>query len=143
MAKEEDVTRIMSRTVYTLTGDQTVRDAVAMMAKKNAGSVVVIDGSRVVGIITERDVVRKLGGSGLLSKKLSSIATKPVVTVSPNTQVWEAFSLMLKKGIRRLPVVKGGKVVGIVTERDLLKWVVGVFYEPNVPADIKKLISQN
>ena len=51
--------------------------------------------------------------------------------------------VMLRRKIRRLPVTKDGKLVGIVTERDLFKWVVGVLYAPNVPEDVKKLIAQN
>jgi CBS domain-containing protein len=115
------------------------------MAKLDIGSLIVTSGGRAVGVVTERDVVKVVarGGAASLRKRLDSVASKPVVTVSPTTEIWEAFTLMLKKKIRRLPVVERGKVVGIVTERDLLKWVVGVFYEPNIPADVKKLITQN
>jgi len=135
----------MSRTVRTSTKEKKVGDAVKIMASRDIGSVVITAKGKPVGIVTERDVVRELAQGGALSlrKSLWSICSKPVVTVTPSTEIWEAFATMLKEGIRRLPVVEQGKVVGIVTERDLLKWVVGVFYEPNVPPSIKKLLAQN
>jgi CBS domain-containing protein len=142
---EDVVSKVMSRTVRTSTKEKKIGDAVKIMAGRDIGSVVITAGGKPVGIVTERDVVRELahGGTASLRKSLGSIASMPVVTVTPTTEIWEAFATMLKEGIRRLPVVEGGKVVGIVTERDLLKWVVGVFYEPNVPRDIRKLLTQN
>jgi CBS domain-containing protein len=79
-----------------------------------------------------------------LNRPLSQTAKRKVITVTPETEIWEAFTLMLKNKIRRLPVVtKAGKLVGIVTERDLFKWVVAAAYEPEIPEEIKKLIAQN
>ncbi len=135
----------MSRTVHTATISSKLGDAVKLMAKRDIGSIVVVDRGDPAGIVTERDVVRVLAhwGGSSLKKSLRSVVSKPLVTVSPTTEIWEAFATMLRKGIRRLPVVEGGRVVGILTERDLLKWVVKVFYEPNIPPDIKELVMQN
>jgi CBS domain-containing protein len=66
-----------------------------------------------------------------------------VISISPKTEAWEAFTTMLRKKIRRLPVEEKGKLVGMVTERDLFKWVVRVFYEPNIPDEFKELVAQN
>ena len=141
----DEVGKIMSKTVRTVSGTDPVSKAIVEMAKYEIGCVVVMEGGAPVGIITERDVVRQLAGRSNkgLGSPSKTFASKPVVTVSPETEIWEAFTIMLRKKIRRLPVVQDGRLLGIVTERDLFKWVVGVFYEPNVPADIKKLITQN
>lgn len=139
------VGRIMSKTVRTVAGRTSLRSVLALMRRHDIGSVVVMESGAPVGIITERDVVKKLAARGprVLGLTSRELASKPVVTTSPETEVWEAFTVMLRKKIRRLPVMKGNRLVGIVTERDLLKWVVGVLYEPNVPRDVKKLIAQN
>lgn len=146
MSRSEDaVSEIMSRTVKTIADARPVRAAVAMMTKNDIGSVVVVKGRVPVGIITERDVMRRLAGKSQASLDQPSgrLASKPLITVSPETMIWEAFILMLRRRIRRLPVTRDGKLVGIVTERDLFKWVVGVLYAPNVPQDVRKLIAQN
>jgi CBS domain-containing protein len=146
VSKTQDTVRsIMSKTVFALPPSKRTFDALNLMIEKDIGSVPVIDGDKLYGIITERDIVRKITASfDYLNHPLSDTAKKLVVTVSPDTEVWEAFTLMLKNKIRRLPVVsKSGKLVGIVTERDLFKWVVEVAYEPEIPEQIKKLIKRN
>jgi len=136
---------IMSKTVVTVSASLTIRAAVAEMVKHDVGSVVVTKKGAPIGIITERDVMRRLAGRGGKDLDLpsESLASKPLVTVSPGTEIWKAFMVMLRKKIRRLPVMEGKKMVGIVTERDLFKWVVGVLYAPNIPKDVRKLIAQN
>jgi CBS domain-containing protein len=137
----ETVSEVMTKTVSTLSPTKKTFDALNMMIKHDFGSVVVTDRGKVVGIITERDIVRKITKSfDYLNRPLSETASKAVVSVSLDTPIWEAFALMLRKKIRRLPVLKKGELAGIVTERDLFKWVVKVAYEPNIPDDIKKLI---
>ncbi len=143
-ARDETVSSVMSKTVFTLQPSRRTFDALEMMIKHDFGSVVVAKRGKIVGIITERDIVREITKSfDYLNKTLKQTATKPVTTVSPGTPIWEAFALMLRKKIRRLPVLKGKSLVGIVTERDLFKWVVKVAYEPDIPRDIRKLLAQN
>jgi CBS domain-containing protein len=134
----------MSRTVRTVEAEKTVSYALNAMTKYDIGSVIVLEGGRPTAIATERDVTRKLSeeGADSLDWPVKRIASKPLLTISPSAEVWEAFTTMLRKKIRRLPVLEDGSLVGIVTERDLLKWVVRVFYEPNVPDDIRELILQ-
>ena len=135
----------MSRTVRTIDAEDDLLAALKIMVKHDIGSVVVVRDGKPIGIITERDIVKRIGnvGQSALSSNVSKLASSPLVTVSPDTKIWEAFTIMLKKGIRRLPVKDDGGLAGIVTERDLLKWVVRVTYEPNIPEEIKRLISQN
>ena len=141
---KDSVNEVMTKTVFTLTPTKKTIDALNAMVKKDIGVVVVVDRGKFVGIITERDIVREITKSfDYLDRKLLETAKRPVITVEPKTPLWEAFALMLKNKIRRLPIVKNGKLVGIVTERDLFKWAVKVAYEPNIPHDLRKLIAQN
>lgn len=145
MTGDDKVSKLMSKTVRTADADDTLLDALNLMVKHDIGSIVVLSGGKPYGILTERDIVKRLGkeGPGALDKKVGKMASRPLVTASPDSEAWEAFALMLRKGIRRLPVMDGNRLSGIVTERDLLKWVVKVTYEPNIPEEIKRLIAQN
>jgi CBS domain-containing protein len=141
---KDTVNEVMTKTVFTLPPSKKTIDALDAMVKRNIGAVVVVKGEKIVGIITERDIVREITKSfDYLDRKLVETSKRPVITVEPKTPLWETFALMLKNKIRRLPVVKDGKLVGIVTERDLFKWAVKVAYEPNIPEDLRKLIAQN
>jgi CBS domain-containing protein len=142
---QDTVRSLMSRKVFGLPPSKRTIDALELMIKKDIGSVPVLERGKLYGIITERDIVREITASfDYLNRPLSKTAKKQVVTVTPGTEIWEAFTVMLKNKIRRLPVVtKAGKLVGIVTERDLFKWVVAVAYEPEIPDEIKELIKRN
>ncbi len=142
---QDSVKTLMSRKVFGLPPSKRTFDALNLMIKKDVGSVPILQRGKLYGIITERDIVREITRSfDYLNQSLSKTAKKPVVTVTPETEVWEAFTVMLKNKIRRLPVVtKSGKLVGIITERDLFKWVVAVAYEPEIPDEIKKLVKRN
>ena len=125
----------MSSPVITVRPEDRVRDAVALMATRNIGAVVVTVGDEPLGILTERDVVRKLmmsGEAGTLELAVSDIMSKPLITCSPDTTILNAFITMYEKRIRRLPVVEKGKLVGIVTERDLVYWVLRLLGYPNM-----------
>jgi CBS domain-containing protein len=71
---------------------------------------------------------------------VKNVVTKALVTAPPNMPVQDAFELMLKNKIRRLPVIENNNIVGIVTEKDLMRWVLRVSYEPNVPKRIKMVL---
>lgn len=144
-AEQDTVKSLMSRKVYGLPPSKRTFDALNLMIKKDIGSVPVLQNGKLYGIITERDIVREITASfDYLNRPLAKTAKKLVVTITPDTEIWEAFNVMLKNKIRRLPVLtKSGKLVGIITERDLFKWVVAVTYEPEIPIEIKKLIKRN
>ena len=118
-----------------------VEEALRVMVKFDVGSVIVTDNGRPVGIITERDVTRaSIQGSQLLSLPVTCLMSGHIQTASPDTEIWRAFETMLKLGIRRFPIVQEGKLVGIVTEKDLTRWVLRVFYEPNIPEELLPLV---
>ena len=99
------------------------------MVKNNIGSVIVSDGGRYVGIVTERDLVKKVLSVGKDPTKtsLGEVMSSPLVTKETSRGLGEATSLMIQLGIRRLVAVENGKMVGIFTQRDLQQKVDEVF----------------
>jgi len=145
VANTEDTVRaVMTRTPITITPDTPVRKALQIMIKRDIGSLIVMKNEKPVGIVTERDVTRRSlrpeKAKGVYGRPVTRLMTRPLITVPPTTPVWEAFETMVTKKIRRLPVVEQDRLVGLVTERDLFKWVIRVFYEPNIPDRIKKFL---
>jgi len=128
--------------VISVDVSERVEEALRLMIKFDVGSVIVTDKQRPVGIITERDITRvSLRGDSLLKIPVRSLMSKPVQSISPETEIWKAFELMLKLGVRRLPVVDSDeKLIGVVTEKDLTRWVLRVFYEPSLPEEIRTLV---
>ncbi len=120
----DTIGEIMTRDVASIGPDDAVEQAVRAMVSREIGSVVVVDGGRAVGVLTERDLTRRLlDDRDLLAARVGDVMSSPVVSTSPATQIVDAFDLMNGRGIRRLPVVDGDRLVGIVTERDLMRWV--------------------
>ena len=131
MRKAADlVDGVMSAPVVQVVPQDTVADALQSMVERDIGAVVVVEDGRPVGVFTERDVSRRiLDDPKLLDREVGDVMSAPVVTVTPTDEVVFIFGLMTDKRIRRLPVVEGNKLVGIVTERDLLRWVDAVASE--------------
>jgi CBS domain-containing protein len=145
LSDKDSVEEIMSKTVRTIDSSGTVGRVLETMANYDIGSVVVVEGKRPVGMVTERDFARKYARerTANMEWKIGEIVSKPAISVAPEAKVWDALDLMVTKKIRQLPVVKGGELVGIVTERDIFKWIVRVIYSPNIPDELKKSIAQN
>ena len=140
-AEHASLTQIMTTRVVTVDISERVEEAIRLMVKFDIGSIVVVDRENPVGIITERDITRAaLRGDSLLKLPARSLMSRPLQTVTPDTEVWRTFEIMLKLGARRLPVVENGKLLGIVTEKDLTRWVLRIYYEPNLPAEIRSLV---
>ena len=110
----------MSTMLHTVSPSTTVGEAVALMAQYRIGSTVVMDGTRLVGIFTERDTVRAISQShDAPGHEVSSWMTRDPMTVAPDDDAEAALNTMLTHGFRHLPVVDGGEVIGIVSIRDL------------------------
>jgi len=124
------VQQMMSSPVVHVAPDDSVADALRAMIDRDIGAVVVVDDGRPVGVFTERDVSRRiLNDRELLIRRVGDVMSAPVVSVAPTDEVVFIFGLMTDKRIRRLPVVEGDRLVGIITERDLLRWVDAVASE--------------
>jgi CBS domain-containing protein len=110
--------------VVSVSSNDRVSDAVALLAEKRIGAVPVIDGNRVVGIFSERDVVYSIArdGAAALEARIGDVMTAPAMTVDPDTAVMAGLSLMSKRRIRHLPVVRGDDVVGFISIGDLVKF---------------------
>jgi CBS domain-containing protein len=131
MVKAPDfVQQMMSSPVVHVVPDDSVADALRKMIDRDIGAVVVAEDGRPVGVFTERDVSRRiLDDPQLLVRSVGDVMSAPVVSVAPTDEVVFIFGLMTGKRIRRLPVVEGDRLVGIITERDLLRWVDAVASE--------------
>jgi CBS domain-containing protein len=120
----DTIGELMTKDVVTVAPDDRVRDALRKMIDHDFGSVVVAEDGRAVGVFTERDVTRHvLTDVALLDERIRDLMSGPPITVQPGDQIVDVFELMNGKGIRRLPVVDGDTLVGIVTEGDLRRWV--------------------
>ncbi|MGD1030127.1 MAG: CBS domain-containing protein [Opitutaceae bacterium] len=104
----------------------TVAEAVAEMNRHRIGSVVVLDGSRLAGIFTERDVLRRVVGAGVdpLKATVAEVMTADLVTVTPATTVDEAMEIFTEKRCRHLPVMDNGRLVGVLSIGDVTRWSV-------------------
>lgn len=116
----------MTKEVKTAEGTKKVASVVKTMAEAKIGSIVVVGKDKTpVGIFTERDLVNKISerGADVLSMEISKVMSKPLTIISPSATIWDAVTLMGRAGIRRLPVVEDGRLIGILTERDVLKLI--------------------
>jgi CBS domain-containing protein len=114
------------RNLWSIDPDATVLDAVAKMAEKDIGSLVVMDGEKLIGIITERHYSRNviLKGKASPTTLVRDIMERNVIHVQPEQSVELCMALMTDKRVRHLPVLEGIKVIGIVSIGDLLKFVI-------------------
>lgn len=109
---------------FTIAGDAQVADAIRLLTDRRIGAAPVLDGDQVVGIFSERDVMKCLAsiGAQALSRHVSDLMTAPAVTVSPRESVLAALALMTQRRIRHLPVIDDGALVGLVSIGDLVKY---------------------
>ncbi len=123
---------VMTREVCTAAPDETLHAAAKKMIEFGVGSIVVVDEGEPRGIVTEKDILSKVVAKNKTPSevKLREIMSSPVITILPTTSIREATRIMIKRGIRRLPVIDNGKLVGIVTDTDIL----------NISMDISELI---
>lgn len=110
--------------VFAIEADASVFEAVQQMVELNAGSLLVTESGEITGIVTERDYLRRVALHELDDREtlVREIMSSPLIVVTPETTVDECMALMTDRRIRHLPVVDGGKVVGVVSIGDLVKF---------------------
>ena len=110
--------------VISCDSNDTMREAVALLAKKRIGAVPVMRGGSVVGIFSERDVIYKLANEGeaCLNRPLADVMTAPPITVETTSLINEALALMTRRRIRHLPVMENGAMVAFISIGDLVKY---------------------
>lgn len=113
--------------IAAVAAESTVFDAIALMAEKNIGSLLVMDGDTLLGIVTERDYARKvvLRGKASPTTPVREIMNADVIVVSPDHTVEECMGLMTGKRVRHLPVVDGGRIAGVISIGDLVQSIIG------------------
>lgn len=112
--------------VFTVTPDETVYNAITLMSEKNIGAVPVVDGGKVIGILSERDYTRKIALHGKSSKTttVKDIMTSPTTTITPDYTIDQCMQLITNKRCRHLPVVKDEVIVGMISIGDLVNWTI-------------------
>lgn len=126
MTTVNDLLRDKPSEIWTVAPDDSVYDALQLMADKNVGAVLVLEGGRLVGLLSERDYARKLALENRTSRDTSvrDVMTQRVAIVSPNKDIEECMALMTDKHVRHLPVMDNDKLVGLVSIGDLVKGVI-------------------
>jgi len=117
------VSEIMSTDLVTIASTETAEKAAKLMKARKVGSILVFDSEKPAGIITERDLVRCVMSEGKdpRSVKIREIMSKPLITVGIDAEINEIAEMMSRKNVHKFPVMSGGKIVGIVTDHDILK----------------------
>jgi len=134
IARHREIKQIMTQEVVTITPENTLYEAARIMGEKHIGSLIVVKYDTLVGIITERDLLREVvareidlekdwlvGGVTIKEEKVEEIMSYPLTTISLTSSIKEAAQMMIEKKIRRLAVRESGKVVGIITASDLIR----------------------
>ncbi len=126
MKTVSDILNDKGHEVFSVSPGDSVFDSLKLMAEKEVGALLVMDGDKLVGIVTERDYARKiiLEGKSSKSSTIEEVMTRHVLCASPERTVDECMALMTDKRARHLPVVDHKKVVGIVSIGDLVKAVI-------------------
>ncbi|MCZ2856143.1 MAG: CBS domain-containing protein [Candidatus Bathyarchaeota archaeon] len=129
----------MIKDVIAVDAVSTVKEAVEIMNKHEIGCLVVIERNKLVGILTERDILKRVlaATKNPEKTKVGEIMTTRVLTVSPTTDLEEAAKLMFENNVKKLPVVSEGKLVGLVTLTDLAR------FQPEIIRLLRRLIGEN
>ena len=113
---------LMTKNVVTIDVNKTVVEAATLMSINDIGDLIVMEDNTPVGIVTERDFVRRVLAEGKSTEsKVSEVMTRPLKVIDPDAPIKEAARRMVNKRIRRLPVIKDNKLVGIITAADFAK----------------------
>ncbi|MEE9511137.1 MAG: CBS domain-containing protein [Gammaproteobacteria bacterium] len=112
--------------VWSIAPDASVYDAIHLMAEKAVGALIVMDGPKLVGVISERDYARKiiLEGRSSENTKISEIMSSEVITTGPDNRIEECMAIMTERRIRHLPVLDGNEVLGVISLGDLVKYII-------------------
>ena len=126
MKTVSDLLRAKPQRNVTVRPDVSVLDAIKVLAQEDIGAATVMDGDRLAGIFSERDYTRKviLQGRSSSTTRVEEIMTRNVIVVTPRTRTRECMQLMTEKAIRHLPVVDDGRVIGMVSIRDIVSDII-------------------
>jgi CBS domain-containing protein len=119
----KSISEVMTRDVRATEPSATIADAAKTMASEDIGPIPVVEGGRIVGIVTDRDIVVRViaAGKDPNSTTVGEIVSSDVVTVAPDDDIDDALTMMAQNQVRRLPVVEGDRLVGIVAQADVAR----------------------
>ena len=140
--KVADILASKGSNVYSVTENITVYEALKVMGEKNIGALLVMEGERLTGIISERDYARKiiLKGKSSTDTHVKEIMTENVITVLPEDDIEKCMGLMSGRKIRHLPVVKDNKVLGVISITDVVTAIIEI--QKSTIAHLESYISQ-
>jgi CBS domain-containing protein len=126
MTRVRDILTTKGNEVWSIGPDESVYDAMKLMAEKGVGALLVMEGAKVVGVISERDYARKviLQGRASRTTRVREIMTVQVLYADPDQNIEECMALMTEKRVRHLPVMDKGQVVGVISIGDLVKSII-------------------
>ena len=124
------ISDIMTEAAVTDRPGDDLEQAARKMWKQQTGSLLVLEGDELLGIVTERDILKAVANGVPMDTPISEVMSKDLLTTDPGMSLREAASIMTEKWIRHLPVLDGGKLVGIVSQRDLAGVLAGALNEP-------------
>jgi len=126
MTRVKDLLNVKGHEVWSIEPGASVYDALKLMADKEVGALVVMEGTKLVGIFSERDYARKVILRGRFSKdvQIREIMSTHIVTVEPDQNVEECMGLMTDKHVRHLPVMEGDQLLGVISIGDLVKSII-------------------
>jgi CBS domain-containing protein len=118
-----NIREVMTPSPETVEADKTAAEAAKLMKKVDAGMIPVVQNQKLVGTVTDRDIAIRVVAEGKdpLATTVAEIASKDVVTIGPDQDIAEALGLMASNQIRRLPVVEGGTLVGVIAQADVAR----------------------
>jgi len=126
MLTAQNILEIKGKDIWTISPDDSVFDALRLMARVDVGALMVTEGEKLVGIISERDYARKVILLGKTSKEtlVKEIMTKKVISIHPMQTCEECMDIMTKNRVRHLPVMEGGELLGVVSIGDVVKNII-------------------
>lgn len=126
MKNVKDILKSKKVGILTIAPDATVLAAIELMAEKNVGSLLVMEGDKLVGIITERDYSRKviLAGKSSSNTQVKEIMTQKLVVIQPSSTIEECMVLMIENSVRYLPVIEDGKAIGVISIGNVVNTII-------------------
>ena len=125
-----NVSDVMTEAAVTDRPDESLSQAARRMWEQQTGSILLVENDRLLGILTERDVLKAVAEGVDLDAPVAEVMSKDLVTVDPGTSLRDAARIMADRWIRHLPVLDGGRLVGVVSQRDLAGVLAGALNEP-------------
>lgn len=121
-----DLLKVKGDQVWSIAPETRIFSVIQILAEKDVGALLILEGDQIVGIVSERDIVRQIAleQACYLSRPVTSLMTREVFTVGPETDIKECMQIMTEEHIRHLPVVEAGRLIGLISIGDVVKAII-------------------